>query len=106
MYSLFGMLVVGLALLATPPAVAAPSGGTAPTPGAACAPASKATVLAFGDSLTNGAVPSLQRNHPYTLKLGQLLQAELGRPVDIKTVGEAQWAERLPTGCSPTSGRS
>jgi lysophospholipase L1-like esterase len=46
-------------------------------------------VLALGDSLTNGAVPSLNANHPYALRLGELLRAEFGgnRPVDIKTVG-------------------
>lgn len=44
-------------------------------------------VLAVGDSLTNGAVPSLQLNHPYTIALGKLLEAELHRPVDIKVAG-------------------
>lgn len=57
-----------------------------------CAPSTAPVrVLAFGDSLTNGAVPSLNANHPYSLKLGELLRAELGaggrRPVEITTVG-------------------
>lgn len=45
-------------------------------------------VLAVGDSLTNGAVPSLNANHPYTLRLAQLLQQATGRQVSTTTVGE------------------
>lgn len=59
--------------------------------GAACAPPPQAPpvrVLAFGDSLTNGAVPSRNANHPYALKLGEVLRAELApRAVDVAVVG-------------------
>jgi hypothetical protein len=58
-------------------------------PGANSESAAPVRVLALGDSLTNGAVPSLNMNSPYTAKLGQLMQSELsGRKVEIKTVGE------------------
>jgi len=59
---------------------------------AACTPSNlPVKLLAVGDSLTNGAVPSLNRNNPYSAKLGQLMQAELGssRPVEVKTVGRS-----------------
>jgi hypothetical protein len=34
-------------------------------------------VLAAGDSITQGSVPSKNLNHPYTIKMEQLLEASL-----------------------------
>ncbi|KAI8467522.1 MAG: hypothetical protein J3K34DRAFT_523682 [Monoraphidium minutum] len=73
------LLAAAAALAAAPPVLGAapapcPAGGAPPRP---------ARVLAVGDSLTKGAVPSLSINHPYTQRLGQLLGAELRAPPQI-----------------------
>lgn len=41
-------------------------------------------VLAVGDSLTKGAVPSRNMDHPYTLRLQQLLQQRLAGQFDVR----------------------
>lgn len=41
-------------------------------------------ILALGDSITQGSVPSANQNHPYTIELKKrLARARLGRRVDI-----------------------
>jgi lysophospholipase L1-like esterase len=49
-------------------------------------------VLALGDSLTRGAVPSQRSNHPYSLKLQQLLTIKFGSRAraNVTTVGKQQ----------------
>ena len=66
---------------------AASAGATAAAPSQCRTSSTPVRVLALGDSLTNGAVPSQSRNYPYTQKLSQLMSAELGRPIDVKIVG-------------------
>lgn len=51
-------------------------------------------VLAVGDSLTRGAVPSTSSAHPYSTKMAEVLRARLGSrstnkaSVQVKTAGE------------------
>ncbi|KAI8466501.1 MAG: serine carboxypeptidase-domain-containing protein [Monoraphidium minutum] len=47
----------------------------------------KLRVLAIGDSITQGAVPSANENHPYTIALEERLRADLGRKVDVDNGG-------------------
>jgi hypothetical protein len=54
------------------------AGLVAPPPAAAAAPApprAPLRVLAVGDSLSQGSVPSLWVNHPYTIEMGRRLEA-------------------------------
>jgi len=45
-------------------------------------------ILAIGDSITEGAVPSLNTNHPYTRRLAQLLRRKFpGSRVSIHNSG-------------------
>ena len=79
-----------------------PPAGGAQAPPACAPPRAPVRVLALGDSLTNGAVPSAKANHPYTLRLGEVLRAELApRPVDITLAGARVWVCGL---CSRASG--
>jgi hypothetical protein len=41
-------------------------------------------ILALGDSLTRGAVPSAQTTHPYAIQLRRSLQAQLARPASVR----------------------
>ncbi|KIZ01719.1 hypothetical protein MNEG_6244 [Monoraphidium neglectum] len=50
---------------------------------AAPEPLAALRVLALGDSITQGSVPSENANHPYTLQLQKRLQAKLRRPADV-----------------------
>jgi hypothetical protein len=58
-----------------------------------CIPRSAAglAVLAAGDSITQGSVPSKNLNHPYTIRMKQLLEAQLSAPVRAVDAG-AWWA--------------
>jgi lysophospholipase L1-like esterase len=48
-------------------------------------------VLAIGDSITQGSVPSKNMNHPYTIQLQQQLQQAFpGRSIDVDNAGEVQ----------------
>lgn len=53
-------------------------------------------VLALGDSLTRGAVPSTSSSHSYTIKMGDVLRNRLGSrgtnkaSVAVNTAGEQQ----------------
>jgi hypothetical protein len=54
---------------------------------AAPEPLAALRVLALGDSITQGSVPSENVNHPYTLQLQKRLQAKLRRPADVTNAG-------------------
>lgn len=56
-------------------------------------------VLALGDSITQGAVPSANDNHPYTLQLKNRLEEYLGQPVEVTNGGEpwGRWVRALMT---------
>lgn len=52
-------------------------------------------VLAIGDSITQGSVPSKNMNHPYTIQLQQQLQQAFpGRSIDVDNAGEVQIKHR------------
>jgi lysophospholipase L1-like esterase len=82
------LLLMALAALAgaLPLGADAAGGGAAACTSSATRPV---RVLAVGDSLTVGAVPSLRQAHPYTNRLAEMLRAELpGRNIEIRLAGE------------------
>lgn len=65
---------------------APPSSQGQPGPGNCISrsPTGQLTVLAAGDSITQGSVPSKNFNHPYTIKMEQVLEA--GQQTDVRAV--------------------
>lgn len=73
---------------------------TAPQQAKFCIPATRGmqfNVLAAGDSITQGSVPSKMINHPYTIQLSQLLQRRLGKNADATDAGTARFSSQA--GC-------
>lgn len=59
----------------------------------ACPPANqcKFNVLAIGDSLTRGSIPSLNSEHPYSLKLEELLKQKFTNMAVPKVTTQGVW---------------
>lgn len=63
---------------------------TSPQQSKYCIPATRGmqfNLLAAGDSITQGSVPSKNYNHPYTIKLKELLRKKLGKNADCTDAG-------------------
>jgi hypothetical protein len=50
-------------------------------------------VLAIGDSITQGSVPSKNLNHPYTIRLKEVLEPQLSLPVRAVDAGGGVWLQ-------------
>jgi lysophospholipase L1-like esterase len=51
-------------------------------------------ILALGDSITQGSVPSKNENHPYTIQLEQRIAAATGKKVEMVNAGASLGALR------------
>lgn len=62
------------------------------------------SVLAAGDSITQGSVPSKNYNHPYTIRMEQVLEQNLATEVRALDAGGCglrdilKWGNTLQTG--------
>lgn len=79
-----------------------PPPGSQGQSGTYCIPRSASgqlAVLAAGDSITQGSVPSKNFNHPYTIKMEQVLEATLQTDVRALDAGGRERQDRR-SGCS------